>query len=139
MLAMKRLGRWTGCALLALGAGSCGRSEADWIRGLESHDLLEQALAAIAVAEVAPQRGAEALPMLVIAIDGRHGELSRCACEALVKIMPPSRGAMVEWLADPIHSATASTECLRGALATAGTAILPAVARCVGDPEYVEN
>ncbi len=126
-------------ALLAVSCASCGRSQADWIRGLESPDLLERSLSALAVAEVAPQRGADALPRLTVAIDGRHGALSRRASEALVKIAPWTLDPMADWLADKIHAGSDSSLSLRAALATVGEKVLPSVARCVGAPGYAQN
>jgi hypothetical protein len=124
--------------LVALLAAACGRSDEEWIRGLESADLLERELSAIAVTERTPSRGAAALPSLEIAIDRGQGALSRRACEALVKIAPFAVDEMSRRLFDDPFVSSDCRTCLAKALESAGTRVLPSIARRVGHPGYQE-
>lgn len=81
------------CAL-ALGT-ACAKSEADWRAELAHHDPFVRALAAIALVEVAPERAAVALPVLLETVDRPSLGLRGAVDRQLARIAPRVREPLV--------------------------------------------
>jgi HEAT repeat protein len=77
-----------GASLLASSLAGCARSAERWAADLESDDPFVRALAAIALSDVAPERGPLVLPVLLETVDRVDLELAPQARAALVRIAP---------------------------------------------------
>lgn len=120
--------------LLALAAG-CARSQARWAEDLGSADPFERALAALALAQEAPERGAELAPVLLETVDRSALELQEPARRALERVAPFATEALVTALVVDPFLTLERRAALERALVAAGPAAaetLVAAARGVG-------
>jgi HEAT repeat protein len=86
--ALERFARLVGATLLALASAGCARSAERWGADLDSDDPFVRALAAIALCEVAPERGPRILPVLLETVDRTDLELQPQARAALARVAP---------------------------------------------------
>lgn len=120
--------------LLALGAG-CARSEQRWAEDLGSPDPFVRALAALALAGEAPERGAEVAPVLLETVDRPELELQEPSRAALERVAPFALEALVgELVLDPFLTLERRAAIERALLAVGPPAAetLLAAARGVG-------
>lgn len=83
------------CVLALALAPACAKSEADWRAELAHRDPFVRALAAIALVEVAPERAAAALPVLLETVDRPSLGLRAAVDRELARLAPRVREALV--------------------------------------------
>jgi len=90
--------RLLGVSLLIWSLAGCARRVERWATDLVSDDPFVRALAALALSEIAPERGPRILPVLVETVDRVDLELAPQARAALVRIAPHALEGLVREL-----------------------------------------
>jgi HEAT repeat protein len=122
--------------LLALAVAGCARSTEAWEEDLGSKrgDLFHRGMAAIALAEQAPDRAHGAVMQLLGLLDGPEGPLRRHAPDALVKIAPYTAEEMVHTLTRTTYISDDVRVPLEDAIASAGERAVPPLLAEMRDP-----